>query len=133
MNRAALALAGLIAATYHAQTKVYKCTANGRTTYSDEPCIGATAVDVTPTRGLDTMTGKPVHGRDVKREHQQEAIADALKPLGVTREQFKDESRRAGLTPDAKRACASLDRDLQRIADESDLYRARKQYKDLKC
>ena len=50
----ALALA---ACTAQAQTLdksriVYRCEHQGKITYADEPCVGATEVDVTPTQGL---------------------------------------------------------------------------------
>jgi restriction system protein len=40
-----------------AKNTVYKCEVQGRTHYSDTPCPGAVEVDVTPTRGVHSMSG----------------------------------------------------------------------------
>lgn len=44
-----IALALIAPATIHAQT-VYRCEGGGRVAYSHEPCVGAKAVDTTPTQ-----------------------------------------------------------------------------------
>ena len=67
---------------------VYKCNEKGKTVYSDAPCLGATKVDVEPTRGFNKDTGREIIGTDVRREQHRELMADAFKPLtGLTAEQ----------------------------------------------
>jgi hypothetical protein len=36
---------------------VYKCEVGGKVTYSDSPCLGATRIDVEPTRGVSKLSG----------------------------------------------------------------------------
>ena len=33
----------------------YKCVTGKKVEYSDNPCVGATVVDTTPTRGMDKL------------------------------------------------------------------------------
>ena len=60
---------------------VYKCELDGRVVYTDTPCLGASKVNVEPTRGLDSMSGKKITGADVRRERTNEAVAEAYKPI----------------------------------------------------
>jgi hypothetical protein len=84
---------------------IYKCNANGTTTYSDAPCLGAERIDVEPTRGV----GKTA-GRDVQRERHQEMIAEAIRPLtGMNAKQFEVLGRRMKLSAEVQRECRSLD------------------------
>lgn len=84
---------------------VYKCSANGKTTYSDAPCLGAQRLDIEPTRGVG---GK--EGRDVQRERHREMFAEALRPLtGMNAKQFDLHGRRMKLSPAAQRECGALD------------------------
>ena len=89
---------------------VYKCNEKGKTVYSDAPCLGATKVDVEPTRGFNKDTGREIIGTDVRREQHRELMADAFKPLtGLTAEQYKVHERRYKLSPESQQACKRLD------------------------
>lgn len=89
---------------------VYKCSEKGKTVYSDAPCLGATKVDVEPTRGFNKDTGREIVGADVQREHRREIWADALQPLtGMDRKQYKVYERRYKLSPESQQACRRLD------------------------
>lgn len=89
---------------------VFKCEAEGRTYYSDSPCLGARRIDVEPTRGLNKTTGNEKVGRDVASEIRREQIATAVRPLtGLDNKQFEVQGRRQKLTADAQRRCQSLD------------------------
>lgn len=61
-----------------AKNTVYKCEVNGRVHYSDTPCPGAVEVDVTPTRGVHSMSGTKRINLAVEREITQERLAAAL-------------------------------------------------------
>ena len=51
-----LVLTALICACGFASAEaVYKCTDNGKVSYSNEPCLGAQRVDTMATRGLDKI------------------------------------------------------------------------------
>ena len=89
---------------------VYKCENNGKTFYSDSPCLGAKKIDIEPTRGLNKLTGSERSGKDVSREIQREQIAEAVKPVtGLTAKQFEVAGRRQKLDANAQRRCQSLD------------------------
>ena len=47
---------------------VYKCQEANKTYYSDSPCLGAQRLDLQPTRGMDSSSGREVHGKDVQHE-----------------------------------------------------------------
>jgi len=90
---------------------VYKCVINGKTTFSDEPCLGAEKINVEPTRGIDKSTGTSRKGADVHREEFKEAIAEAVKPLtGMNARELDATHRRLMLEPAARLECAQLDR-----------------------
>lgn len=129
-----------------AQTTVYKCEKDGKVTYSDEPCLEAKKVDVTPTQGLDTWTGTRRVGADVQRTQRRDQIADALRPLGVTRESFARDHKRARMTPVERAECAALDASLpvlerreattsgdDKSQAQAELLKARKRFKHLAC
>ena len=89
---------------------VYKCNEKGKTVYSDAPCLGATKVDVEPTRGFNKDTGREIIGNDVRRETRSEMMAEAIKPLtGMNADQYKVYERRYKLSPKSKQACKRLD------------------------
>jgi hypothetical protein len=100
---------------------VYKCEIEGRTVYSDAPCLGAVKVDVEPTRGMNKSTGKELVGKDVRRERFEEGMGEALKPLtGMDAKQKAIFDHRLKLAPEARRECSSLDRILAaREAEET--------------
>lgn len=112
MKRLALILSFAVAsAASFAQTlsppsrSVYKCSVNGRTSYSDAPCLGAQRLDIEPTRGVGGR-----EGRDVQRERHREMIAEAVRPLTrMNAQQLDLQGRRMKLAPDAQRECRSLD------------------------
>lgn len=89
---------------------VFKCDSDGKTYYSDSPCLGAKRIDVEPTRGLNKTTGGEKVGRDVSREIQREQIATAVKPIiGLDPKGFEVFGRRQKLNTDSQRRCQSLD------------------------
>ena len=51
-----------------AKNTVFKCQLEGRIEYSDTPCPDAVTVDVTPTRGVDHMSGTQRRSASVQRE-----------------------------------------------------------------
>lgn len=62
-----------------AKNTVFKCQINGRAHYSDTPCPGAVEVDVTPTRGVHSMSGTKRTSAAVQHEIVQERLAAALR------------------------------------------------------
>lgn len=94
-----------------ASRTVFKCTVNGKVTYSDDPCPGAQRIDIEPARGVSKSTGKERIGSDVRREHQREMIAEAVKPLtGMDAKQLEVKGRRMKLPPGVASESAALDR-----------------------
>lgn len=126
---------------------VYKCESKGSVVYSHEPCVGASVVDTTPTQGLDKWTGKSRKGRDVVREEQNKAVADALKPLfNETPEQREKRHRRARLAAADRMECDKLDRAIDAGAgtpglkqgaaaapSDQRLFEQRRRYRELRC
>ena len=89
---------------------IYKCEVNGKIAYTDEPCLGAQRLDVMPTRGVNKLSGQTRIGADVAREHRQEGMARAFKPLtGMNEQQFATETRRYRLDASSKRECRTLE------------------------
>lgn len=125
-----------------ASRTVYKCEVGGKVTYSDEPCAGAKVVDVEPTRGLG-----PRVGVDVQRERIREIQAEAMRPItGMSSAERDTFHKRFKLTPEAKRECASLDRNIaqneavERLAKGSELSAVqqtllmdRRRFRELRC
>lgn len=130
-----------------AQPTVYRCETNGKITYSDAPCVGAKVIDATPTQGMDKMTGQSRKGAAVQRDELNTAFDNALRPLHGRSHADMDVMRRRVKLPSREQAqCARLDdrlpvleADAARAAGEAkaradvDLYKARKQFFDLKC
>ena len=127
---------------------VYKCVQGKKVTYTDDPCLAATEVDVTPTRGLDRSSGVSRQGQDVRREHFREQLATAVRPLtGMNAEQLDTASRRQRLMPEARLACGQLDQQLvtarrqeataasgvPMAQAQQNLLGLRKQFRELKC
>lgn len=127
---------------------VYKCQDGQKTYYSDAPCVGATKVDVTPTRGLDKSSGQQRQGADVQRERQREQIADAIRPLtGMDAQQLAQFGRRSKLTPEAQKECRRLDAALpqaeqaeraarsssERQVAQQTLFKLRQLFHELRC
>jgi len=130
-----------------AQSTVYRCETNGKVTYSDAPCVGAKVIDATPTQGMDKMTGQSRKGAAVQRDERNMVVDNALRPLhGLSHADMNVMRRRVKLPSHDQAQCARLDdrlpvldADAARGAGESkaradvDLYKARKQFFDLKC
>lgn len=57
-----------------AKNTVFKCQLEGRIQYSDTPCPDAVTVDVTPTRGVDHMSGTQRRSASVQREISHENL-----------------------------------------------------------
>jgi hypothetical protein len=121
---------------------VYKCSGNGKTSYSDAPCLGAQRLDIEPTRGVGGR-----EGRDVQRERHREMFAEALRPLtGMNAKQFDLHGRRMKLSPEAQHECRILDaqtpateRDEAQAAGERreilkvNLFHLRQRQRELRC
>ena len=126
---------------------MYKCKVNGTTTYSDTPCLGATKLDVEPTRGVSRLSGKERLGNDVVNERHREMLAEAIRPLsGMDAKQYATFSRRYQLSSSAQRECRTLDQELPVVEEEEKhatqsalrdvqgrLFLMRKRFYDLRC
>jgi len=126
---------------------VYKCEVNGKVVYSDDPCVGAQKMEVEPTRGMNQSTGKKREGADVRREHQREGFAEAVRPItGMDAKQMDKAGRRMKLQPDAQRECRWLDRAIpaqesrerlarmqEREAAQRELHALRVRWRELRC
>ncbi len=126
---------------------VFKCDVAGKVVYSDSPCLGATKIDVEPTRGANQTTGKELTGADVRRERQREGLAEAVRPItGMDAQQFNVAANRTKLTSEAQGKCRKLDTQIP--AAEADatkaiglenpdaqvrLLKLRQQFRDLRC
>lgn len=94
---------------------VYKCEERGRVTYSDSPCLDAQKLEVEPTRGMDSSSGRARTGADVQREKQRELLSDAVRPLAgpdVDGQRLDRLGRRMQLPAESQRACGALDRSI---------------------
>ncbi|MDB5855362.1 MAG: hypothetical protein JWR22_3403 [Herminiimonas sp.] len=126
---------------------IYKCTINGKASYSDSPCLGAKKIDVEPTRGFSKATGRELVGSDIRREQAHEAFADAVKPLtGLDAKQLDARGRRFTLTAVASRECGRLDQDMATAEAEENrvdrstlgpaqqrLFKLRQRFRELRC
>jgi hypothetical protein len=126
---------------------MYKCVVGKQVTYTDEPCLGAERIEVEPTRGVNSLSGKARTGPDVANEQRREMWAEALRPLtGLDAKGYAAEARRSRLSSAAHAECARLDvanaqmEAAERAADASakpavqrDLLTLRKRFKDLRC
>jgi hypothetical protein len=98
---------------------MYKCKVNGTTTYSDTPCLGATRIEVEPTRGVSRLSGTQRIGSDVAREQWEEGLATALRPIsGMDAKQYAVFGRRRQLPVSAQQECRQLDQALPVLEDE---------------
>lgn len=89
---------------------VYKCQIEGKVRYSDEPCVGAQRIDVTPTRGVDRLSGSARTGKDVARERRTEQFAQAIVPIsGMNADELATASRRTRMSAAAQRECRQLE------------------------
>ena len=149
------ALAGLACQNANALDKppnVYRCTSNGKTEYTEEPCLDAKKVDVTPTKGLETHKGANSKNIPYLKERtadmQREGIGKVLQQIdGQTWEQRETAQRRGTLNPAARQECKTLDSEIPRLEEleaaatpttnrqklAQELFAARKRYRELKC
>lgn len=126
---------------------VYRCDVNGKLVYSDSPCLGAKRIEIEPTRGLNKMSGVEKIGADVRRELQNEQMAEALKPIfGESAGQRAKRHYRATLPPEVQTKCSQLEGKLSATeaaearatkgelqAVQVRLFGLRTQYRDLRC
>ncbi len=92
---------------------VFKCDVAGKVVYSDAPCLGATKIDVEPTRGLNKSSGRELIGNDIRREQNREIVAEAVRPItGMNAKQLDTQGRRMKLSADAQRECRRLDSEI---------------------
>ena len=122
---------------------VFRCEVAGKITYSDALCRGAQRVDVQPTHGLNKSSGTVRVGEDVRVEHTNEAIAEAIRPIAVMsggpRARFK-------LSPSSKAECALLDRRVlsqerverqltgrDKVGAQRDLFESRSRAREIGC
>jgi hypothetical protein len=133
-------------ASVQAQT-VYRCESKGSVVYSHEPCLGAKAVDTTPTQGLDRSSGQSRKGADVRKSEQNKVFAEAFQPLlGETPEQRETRHRRFKLSSADKLECANLDSRMPAQAAavsnaekaaaakaKTVLFESRKRFRELRC
>jgi len=126
---------------------MYKCKVKGTTTYSDSPCLGATRLEVEPTRGVSKISGRERTGNDVANERHNELFAEALRPLsGMDAKQYATFSRRYQLPSSTQRECRTLDQELPLVEQEEKhapqhmlndvqarLFLMRKRFYDLRC
>jgi hypothetical protein len=122
---------------------IFKCEANGKIVYSDEPCLGAKRIDAQPTRGADSYSGTRRIGEDVRREQWRESLVGALRPIsGVDAQQFDALVRRRGLGANAQQECRQLEREIVQLekaetaaneALQRELFASRKRYKEIRC
>jgi len=126
---------------------VYKCVVAGKTVYTDDPCVGAQRVNVEPTRGMNKSSGRELTGADVRRERQNEAFAEAVKPItGKTPKEMEVERKRVYFNAQAKAECDTLDRKILqaevrergtapdlRAPIQRELFAVRKRHRELKC
>lgn len=103
------------AASFAQGQAVYKCQSQGKTTYSQEPCLGAQIIETAPAQGLDGSSGKSRNGNDGLRREKRDkkdkdqALADALKPFDETPSQREKRQRRAKLSASELSECSALD------------------------
>lgn len=124
-----------LAGTTALSQPIYRCEHQGKIGYSDEPCVNAKVVDVLPTEGAHSLSGKKTWNAQSQQAEARKIMDNALMPLtGLTHEEMKVKRRRVKLSAQDKLECAWLDTKINaRNADEVALYQARKRYFDLRC
>lgn len=143
-----LFLTALICACGFASAEaVYKCTDNGKVSYSNEPCLGAQRVDTMATRGLDKMSGVQRSGNAVQAEKNNEAIERAMQSV-VGKNYRRDRAiKRQYHSAFDKLQCERLDGQIEALEKEesyiknkvqlevlqAELFQRRKAFKDLDC
>ncbi|MBX9935734.1 MAG: DUF4124 domain-containing protein [Burkholderiaceae bacterium] len=124
-----------LAGTTALSQPIYRCEYQGKIGYSDEPCMNAKVVDVLPTEGAHSLSGKKTSNARSRQEETRKMIDNILMPVtGLTHEQMKVERRRMKLPAQDKFECTWLDTKINaKNVDEATLYQARKRYFDLRC
>ena len=126
---------------------VFKCEVAGKVTYSDALCRGAQRVDVQPTHGLNKSSGTVRVGEDVRGEHTNKAIAEAIRPIAVMSGDPRAlPQRRFKLSPSSKAECALLDRRVlseerverqltgrDKVGAQRDLFESRLRAREIGC
>ena len=127
--------------------QVYRCEVNGKIGYSHEPCVGAKAIDTTPTQGMDKMTGKSQKGADVRRDEFRREISGVSSQItGLSAETHMRLAQRYKLSRSAQLECATWDARLPGLEEaattaspqdkeraDTTLFKARKAFRDLRC
>ena len=127
--------------------QVYRCEVNGKVSYSHEPCLGAKAIDTTPTQGMDKMTGKSQKGADVQRDEHRRLMGNISSTItGLSPETHMQLAHRYTLSRSAQAECAAWNLRLPSLEQASskaspqdkeqaevDLLKARKAFRDLRC
>lgn len=143
-------IAALLAvACTSASAQVYRCDQNGKTVYTDAPCLGAKKIDATPSQGFDTYSGKSRKGKEVMTDERRRATTEAMRPLhGMSYENMKPRYERSAkhLTPAEHAQCELLDSTMAGLEErektatgdalrsvQTRLLRQRQQYRNLKC
>jgi hypothetical protein len=126
---------------------VFKCNVASKVVYSDSPCLGAERLEVAPTRGLDTASGRKAVGSDVARELHREQVAEMMRPItGMDAKQLDAYGRRMKLSHETQRECLNLDKTVPlaekeegetagvaRATAQERLYGLRKRFRELRC
>ena len=126
---------------------MYKCKVGGTTSYSDKPCLGATRIEVEPSRGVSKLSGTERIGNDVFHERLDETFAEGVRPLtGMSAKQLKKAGQRNRLSPVDRQTCQLYDRALPLAEDEerhstqpklrevqTRLFQMRQRYQELGC
>ena len=127
--------------------QVYRCEVNGKVNYSHEPCMGAKAIDTTPTQGMDKMTGQTKKGADVQRDEHRKLMGTITSTVtGLSPEAHMRLAQRHQLTRSVQLECAAWDLRLPALEEASakaspkdkeqqaaSLFEARKAFRDLRC
>lgn len=146
VGAAALSAAPFLCSSVVAQ-QVYRCDTGGKVAYSDAPCVGAKVIDATPTQGMDKMAGQSRKGREVQRDEFNRQLDGAIRPLtGRSHDDMNVLRKRVYLPAKDQQQCTRLDgllptmeadalaaRGEAKARADVDLYKARKQFFDLKC
>lgn len=95
---------------------IYKCSIQGTTVYSDDPCPKAERLDIVPNSGINHLSGHKREGADVRHENTRRELGRALRPLtGMDDQQFSTATRRTHLTAPARQRCQRLDQSLPEL------------------
>lgn len=142
-----LAIAFAACANLSPAQQVYRCESGGHISYSHEPCLGAQAVDTTPTQGMNKMTGITKKGADVQRDENRRLLNGIASQItGLSPETHARLGQRHKLSRSAQLECSAWDLRLPALEQaasqaspakkaqaDSDLFQARLAFRDLRC